>query len=227
MWREDIEVCAGDLSARVGQTNMYRRPLSVRSLITPEQVLSAYQQGVFPMAQGRYGTIRWYIAEPRAIIPLDERFKVRRSLQKVRRKSSFQLTLNRDFEAVIRACARHDQVSSREVWLSEEMIELYLELHHRGAAHSIEVWEGSSLAGGLYGVAIKAAFFGESMFSRLPYASQLALIALVERLRERDYQLLDAQIMTPHIAQFGAINLTHQEYLNLLVQALSKERTFV
>jgi len=179
------------------------------------------------MAQGRDGSISWYIAEPRAVIPLDDRFKVRRSLRQIWRKGLYQTTVNKDFASVIRSCARHGLVSSDEVWLSEEMIALYLDLHRRGHAHSVEVWDEERLVGGLYGIAIKAAFFGESMFSRVKYASQLALVSLVERLRERDYWLLDAQIMTPHIAQFGALNLPHQQYLALLSDALEEERAFV
>lgn len=204
---------------------MGRRTPSSRS-ITPEQVLTAYQHGLFPMAEGQSGSIKWYIAEPRAVIPLDERFKIRRSLRQIRRKVGYRIAVNTDFESVIRACARHGVVSRREVWLSEEMIALYLELHAQGHAHSVEVWNDTEMIGGLYGIAMKAAFFGESMFSRAPYASQLALIGLVERLRERGYQLLDAQIMSPHIAQFGALNLSHQEYLGLLSRALEDERPF-
>jgi len=206
---------------------MTRRTQFSRSLITPEQVLEAYQHGLFPMAEGQNGRINWFIAEPRAIIPLDERFNIRRSLRKVSQKGEYQIAINTAFESVIRACARHGVVRPGEVWLSEEMMALYLELHRRGQAHSVEVWRGAQLVGGLYGVAIKAAFFGESMFSRAPYASQLALVSLVERLRERSYQLLDAQIMTPHIAQFGAIRLSHQAYLALLSRALEEERTFI
>ena len=178
------------------------------------------------MARGRHGTIGWYIAEPRTVIPLDDRFKVRRSLRQVMRKGAYEVKFNTRFEAVIRACARHDEVSADEVWLSEEMIGLYLQLHRRGHAHSVEVWGEAGLVGGLYGVSVKAAFFGESMFSRTPYSSQLALVSLVERLRERGYRLLDAQMMTPHIAQFGAINLSHQEYLTMLARACDDERSF-
>jgi leucyl/phenylalanyl-tRNA--protein transferase len=206
---------------------MGRHPPLSGSQITLEQILAAYQAGLFPMAEGQSGSIKWYIAEPRAVIPLDERFKIRRSLHQARRKGRYRIAINTDFESVIRACARHGVVSRREVWLSEEMIALYLELHAQGHAHSVEVWDEREMIGGLYGMAMKAAFFGESMFSRAPYASQLALVALVEHLRERGYQLLDAQIMSPHIAQFGAINLSHQEYLALLSRALEEERAFV
>jgi len=206
---------------------MGRRTPPFRSRISPERVLTAYEHGLFPMAEGQSGSIKWYIAEPRAVIPLDERFKIRRSLRQIQRKGGYRMAVNTDFEAVIRSCARHGEVSRREVWLSEEMIALYLELHRQGHAHSVEVWNETEMIGGLYGIAMKAAFFGESMFSRAPYASQLALIGLVERLRERGYRLLDAQIMSPHIAQFGAINLTHEEYLGVLSDALEEERAFV
>ena len=120
---------------------------------------------------------------------------------------------------VIRACARHDEVDNEEVWLSDEMIAIYMELHHRGFAHSVEIWDGENLVGGLYGVSLKAAFFGESMFSRASSVSQIALVALVERLRERGYLLLDAQMRTQHISHFGAIDLMHHEYIGLLAEA--------
>jgi len=107
------------------------------------------------------------------------------------------------------------------------MIQLYLKLHEMGHAHSIEVWTAEGLTGGLYGVALKGAFFGESMFSRTPSSSQIALVALVERLRERNYRLLDTQMRTPHVARFGAIDLTHDEYLALLALAIMEECTFV
>jgi leucyl/phenylalanyl-tRNA---protein transferase len=190
-------------------------------------VIAGYQQGYFPMAMGRFGHINWFMAEPRTIIPLDERFHVRRSLRKTVKKSEYQLRLNTDFASVIRACARHDEVDNDEVWLSDEMISIYVELHRRGFAHSVEVWDGERLMGGLYGVSLRAAFFGESMFSRASSASQIALIALVERLRERGYILLDAQMRTQHIASFGAIDLMHNEYLGLLAEAMLDDPSFV
>lgn len=206
---------------------MSRQSSFIRTPVTPEQVLAAYQHGLFPMSRGRYGSISWYIAEPRAVIPLDENFKVRRSLRQVLRKNPYRIAIDEDFGAVLRACARHDEVTAAEVWLSDEMMDLYVELHRRGYAHSIEVREGEQLVGGLYGIALKSAFFGESMFSRAPFASQIALVALVERLRARDYQLLDAQVMTPHLAQFGALSLSHQDYIALLIRALKEERSFI
>jgi leucyl/phenylalanyl-tRNA---protein transferase len=206
---------------------MRNRKAAAQHLITPEQIISGYRQGTFPMARGRYGNIDWYVVEPRTIIPLDERFKVRRSLRQTIRKAGFRVEFNTDFAGVITACARHGVVDDEDVWLSDQMIALYLELHHRGWAHSVEVWEGDSLIGGLYGVAIKAAFFGESMFSRAPSASQIALVALVEKLRAQGYQLLDVQMRTNHIGFFGAIDLTHYEYLALLAEAMLDDCQFV
>lgn len=179
------------------------------------------------MARGRYGRIEWFMAEPRTIIPLDDRFRVRRSLRQAIRKGNYQIKINSDFSTVIRTCARHHVVDPEEVWLSDEMISLYLELHRRGFAHSVEVWRSEDLIGGLYGVALKGAFFGESMFSRAASASQIALVALVERLRDRGYCLLDAQQRTTHIGYFGAIDLTHNDYLELLTSAMVDDRRFV
>ncbi len=194
--------------------------------ITPPHVLAAYHQGIFPMAEGREGRINWYTASRRALIPLDDRFTVRRSLRQVLRKSHLGITVNRAFEEVIRACARHDDKDADGVWLSEEMIALYVALHREGHTHSVEVWREGRLIGGLYGVAIGAAFCGESMFSREAYGSQHALVHLVERLRERRFELLDAQIMSPHLTQFGAYDVSHEEYLDLLGEMLQKERQF-
>jgi leucyl/phenylalanyl-tRNA--protein transferase len=206
---------------------MRNRKSAAKILITPEQIIAGYRQGTFPMARGRYGNIDWYVAEPRTILPLDERFKVRRSLRQKIRKSGFRVEINTDFGGVIRACARHNVVDDDDVWLSDQMIALYLELHRRGLAHSVEVWEEDSLIGGLYGVALKAAFFGESMFHRAPSASHIALVALVERLRARGYRLLDVQMRTNHIGNFGAIDLTHYQYLALLAEAMLDDCQFV
>jgi len=191
--------------------------------MTAEEVIAGYLSGYFPMAVGRDEPIEWFKAEPRTILPLDDRFTIRRSLRKTMKRLDYEIRIDSDFDRVIRACARHDQVPDREVWLSEEMIDLYLELHQRGLAHSVEVWTSAGLVGGLYGIGIRRAFFGESMFSLIPSASQIALIALVEQLRQYGFTLLDVQMRTPHIASFGAIDLTHDEYLVLLQDALADE----
>lgn len=204
-----------------------KRANSERALrVTADQVIAGYLSGYFPMAVGRDEPIEWFKAEPRTILPLDDRFTIRRSLRKIMKRLDYEIRFDSDFDRVIRACARHDRVPDREVWLSEEMIDLYTELYHRGLAHSVEVWTTAGLVGGLYGIAIRRVFFGESMFSLIPSASQIALVALVERLRRRGFSLLDVQMRTPHIASFGAIDLTHSEYLLLLGEALTGEAAF-
>jgi leucyl/phenylalanyl-tRNA---protein transferase len=206
---------------------MRNRKSAARRVITPEQIITGYQQGYFPMARGRHGHIDWFMAEPRTVVPLDERFRVRRSLRQALRKMPCEIRVNTAFSAVIRHCARHENLDSDEVWLSEEMIGLYTELHRRGFAHSVEVWMNGEMVGGLYGVALKAAFFGESMFTRVSSASQIALVALVQRLRARGYRLLDAQMRTSHISYFGAEDLTHEEYLAALAEAMLDDCQFV
>lgn len=195
--------------------------------MTPEQVLLAYQQGYFPMSRGRYGEIDWFMSEPRTVIPLDDRFKVRRSLRQAIKKTDCEIRISSDFPAVIRACARHEEVHPEEVWLSEDMIALYVELHRRRFAHSVEVWQKGQMVAGLYGISLRSAFFGESMFTRIDFGSQIALVALAERLRQRNFKLLDAQMRTPHIAHFGAIDMTHDQYLHMLADAMMEDRKFV
>lgn len=191
-----------------------------RTRITAENVLAAYRQGVFPMAEGLSGAIRWYVAPHRALIPLDERFTIRRSLRKILQRRDYHVTFNTCFEQVIRACARHGSERETAIWLSEEMIDLYSELHRHGFAHSVEIRREDKLIGGLYGMAIGALFCGESMFSAEPFGSQIALVSLVERLRERGFQVLDAQIISPHLMQFGAYEVLHEEYLELIAPLL-------
>ena len=190
------------------------------TMVTPKMILSAYRQGYFPMSSGRHGWIDWYSTDPRTVIPLDERFRVRRSLRQALRKFTVEIRINTCFERIIRACSRHGELPDDQVWLSEELIRLYLMLHQNHHAHSVEVWQGAELIGGLYGVAIGGAFFGESMFSRAPYGSQIALVALVERLRARGYRLLDAQMHTEHLCQFGALDISQDEYLGILAEAI-------
>ena len=193
-----------------------------------EEVLTAYRSGYFPMAAGPDGSIEYYYFEPRGIIPLDERFVVRRSLRRVISRQEHLITFDSAFEDVIRNCARHDK-PRHEVWLSNEMIEIYLELHRKGIAHSVEVWsngEDRKLLGGLYGLAIGSAFLGESMFSLAPNASQIALVALVEHLRSRNFTLLDAQMSSDHLKQFGMIEMPQREYCVVLDKALERAASF-
>jgi len=190
--------------------------------LKPELLLAAYRSGLFPMAVTERGDIAWFSPDPRALIPLDERFHIPHGLRRTLRKGRFRITVDEDFEAVIRACA---QVHG-ETWISPEIIASYSELHRRGHAHSIEARRGDTLAGGLYGVHLGGAFFGESMFHYETDASKVALVALVERLRARGFLLLDTQWMTSHLAQFGTYLISKREYLRLLKRAVAKPCAF-
>jgi leucyl/phenylalanyl-tRNA--protein transferase len=190
--------------------------------LDPQTVLSAYAQGAFPMTD-RDGATRWYTADPRGVIPLDG-FHIPRTLRQTYRQGKFQVRVNTAFERVMRAC-----MSSRPdgSWISEPLIQVYCDLHKQGHAHSVEAWLGDELAGGLYGVAQGAAFFGESMFHHVRDASKVALVALVERLRERQFDLLDTQANTEHLRRFGCVEIPARTYMQMLRQALGKPRSFV
>ena len=177
------------------------------------------------MAHGKHGAVQFYYYEPRGIIPLDERFTVRRSLRQIINKKTFEIRFDTAFEDVIRNCARHEGLSDEEIWLSEEMIEIYIELHRRGIAHSVEAWSEDQLQGGLYGLALSSAFCGESMFSKSPFASQVALVALVDRLREKNFTLLDAQMESEHLQQFGMFSVSQEEYMEMLNEAMGNEKS--
>jgi leucyl/phenylalanyl-tRNA---protein transferase len=185
-------------------------------------LLRAYANGIFPMAVNQRGDIRWFSPDPRAVIPLDTRFHVPHGLQRTLRKGKFEITANHNFGAVIEACS----TAHGETWISREIQRSYGELHRFGFAHSMEARLGGELVGGLYGVALGGAFFGESMFHRATDASKVALVALVERLRERGFALLDTQWTTPHLLQFGTHEIPREQYLSLLRQALRLDCRF-
>jgi leucyl/phenylalanyl-tRNA--protein transferase len=169
------------------------------------------------------GEIRWYSPDPRGIIPLDT-FHAPKRLARIIRQGRFELRVDSDFAGVIHACAqRQDDEGS---WIDDEILESYCGLHRAGIAHSVETWQDGTLVGGLYGVALGGAFFGESMFHRVSDASKVALVALVERLRERHYRLLDTQWVTEHLSQFGAVEVSRRRYLRLLDEALKIKATF-
>jgi leucyl/phenylalanyl-tRNA--protein transferase len=194
-----------------------------RSVIAVDTLVSAYASGWFPMAV-EPGDIQWFSPDPRGIIPLDA-FHVPSRLARVVRQGRFEVAVDRDFERVIRACAaRPDEDGS---WIDGEIVESYVALHRRGIAHSVEAWRDGTLAGGLYGVALGGAFFGESMFHHETDASKVALAALVERLRARGFRLLDVQWVTPHLEQFGAREIPRRRYLRLLDAAIRVEAAFV
>jgi leucyl/phenylalanyl-tRNA--protein transferase len=191
-------------------------------MIATDALLSAYTTGWFPMAVGP-ADIRWYSPDPRGIIPLDT-FHASRRLARSARQNHFEVRVDTAFRAVIEGCAQ--RVDEDGNWIDDEIIESYCALHDRGYAHSVETWQDGALVGGLYGVAIQGAFFGESMFHRATDASKVALVALVERLRARGYALLDTQWVTAHLTQFGAIEIPRGRYLRLLSEALRVDVRF-
>ncbi len=188
--------------------------------LTPELIVAAYCQGIFPMADEIDGEIGWYSPDPRAIFPLDA-FHVPKSLAKTIRRGVFEVRIDTAFEAVMRGCAERD-----ETWISDEIVRSYCALHRAGLAHSVEAWHEGELTGGLYGVALGGAFMGESMFTRITDASKVCLVALVERLEERGFVLLDSQMPTEHLAKFGQITIPRADYLRRLAAALRLDRSF-
>ena len=193
--------------------------------ITPELLLRAYRAGLFPMAESRGGErLYWLDPEQRGVIPLDQ-FHLPKRLLRTTLAGGFQVTSNRDFGAVIAACAEPAE-GREETWINADIERLFAALHRIGHAHSIEVWDGppeeGRLAGGLYGVALGGAFFGESMFSRARDASKVALVHLVARLRLFRFTLLDAQFQTSHLAQFGCHEVPRQAYKRQLAAALER-----
>lgn len=185
----------------------------MKRIIPPEILLEAYAKGVFPMAEN--GEILWFSPERRGLIPLDERFHIPHGLAKSLKRKPFEVRWNTAFREVMLGCAARD-----ETWIDEAILESYCALHDLGHAHSVECWDADGLQGGLYGVALPGAFFGESMFSCKTDASKIALVALVGRLREMDVTLLDTQWMTGHLKQFGGYELSRKDYHAALGQAL-------
>ena len=194
-------------------------------MIPLDLLVSAYASGWFPMAVDE-GDIRWYSPDPRGVIPLDS-FHVSSRLARVIRRGTFRIEINRAFTSVIRACAEAERDTEEPgTWIDSEIFASYSALHDAGLAHSVEAWQGDELAGGLYGVALGGAFFGESMFHRVTDASKVALVALVTRMQERRFQLLDIQWVTEHLRQFGAVEVPRRQYLELLDKALSVDGVF-
>jgi len=193
--------------------------------ITPEILLRAYAAGIFPMAEGRDAPgLFWVSPEKRGIIPL-EAFHIPKRLARTIRSGRFEIRTDTAFLEMIRACAA--PASGREQsWINEEIVSLYSLLHTQGHAHSVECWQAEALVGGLYGVSLGAAFFGESMFSRERDASKVALVHLVERLVHGGFKLLDVQFHTEHLAQFGAVAIPRRDYLKRLNDAINKQADF-
>lgn len=185
-------------------------------MLTPEILIAAYCQGIFPMASDRAGEIDWFEPQKRGVLDFDN-LRISRSLAKVVESGQYTITIDRDFPAVINFCA----TLRDETWISHEIERAYNRLHLLGLAHSVEAWEGDYLAGGLYGVALGGAFFGESMFHRRRDASKAALVYLVRHLKSCGFLLLDTQYLTPHLESLGAVEIPREDYLRRLHQALA------
>jgi leucyl/phenylalanyl-tRNA---protein transferase len=193
--------------------------------LDPDLLLRAYAAGIFPMADGRDADeLFWVEPRKRGVLPL-EAFHLPRSLAKLLRQERFELTADRAFERVMRACAE-PAPGRRDTWINEAILDGYSRLHRLGFAHSLECWKDGALAGGLYGVKLGAAFFGESMFSRMRDASKVALAHLIARLRVGGFRLLDTQFLTDHLARFGAVEVPRAAYRASLDAALSDDADF-
>ncbi len=190
-----------------------------KELLKPQNMLRLYSLGAFPMADDD-GKINWYLPEIRTVIPLDD-YNIPRSLRKFMEKSDFEYEFDKNILGVIKECANREQT-----WISEELIEAYKGLIKLNHVHSVEVYRGKRLVGGLYGVTYKGAFFGESMFSKVSQASKSALVKLLEHLNSKGFVLLDVQFQTEHLKMFGAKEISFGEYENLLVKAYKKEIEF-
>jgi leucyl/phenylalanyl-tRNA---protein transferase len=180
-------------------------------------IIQGYANGYFLMANDAHSKLNWYSSRERALIPLDQRFRYPRSLQRAINQNRFTTAINREFEAVIEGCADRDST-----WISGQLREIYRALYQAGWAYSFETWQGDELAGGILGIAIGGAFIGESMFYRIPEGSKVAMVKLVEHLRSRRFLLFDAQMTNPHLERFGSYIVSQQDYQQLLEQALER-----
>ncbi|MGC4030536.1 MAG: leucyl/phenylalanyl-tRNA--protein transferase [Tepidisphaeraceae bacterium] len=194
--------------------------------LSPRTLLRAYASGAFPMTDAD-GVSRWYTADPRGVLPL-EAFHCPKNLAQLVRQQKFEVRINSAFAGVMRGCRdAYRPESTGGGWIGDELIAAYTKLHEMGFAHSVEAWQNGELVGGLYGVALGGAFFGESMFHRATNASKVCLVHLVQRLRERDFALLDTQMVTSHMKQFGCVYVPATEYEKRLAAALALSRAFV
>ncbi len=187
-------------------------------MLTAEELLNGYYNGIFPMADSD-GVIYWYSPDPRAIIPI-ENYKPSKSLKPILNKNLFQIRINHNFKAVMQGCAKA-RFEGDETWISDEIINAYCKLNEMGFAISIEAYQNEKLVGGLYGIALGRAYFGESMFHVVPNASKVAFHYLIDFLKENQFNLLDTQFMNDNVKRFGAIEIPRIEYIKLLKAALS------
>jgi leucyl/phenylalanyl-tRNA--protein transferase len=194
--------------------------LAIGGDLRPERLVLAYSLGIFPWYEHRQ-PILWHSPDPRMVL-LAEELRVSRSLRQTLRRGTYRFTLDTAFRSVMEACASVPRPGQRGTWITREMLDAYTELHRRGFAHSVEAWRDGRLAGGLYGVSLGGAFFGESMFARERDASKAAFVTLVGQLRRWDITLIDCQVHTDHLARFGAALWPRRVYLRALKQALTR-----
>ncbi|MDR3668547.1 MAG: leucyl/phenylalanyl-tRNA--protein transferase [Ignavibacteriaceae bacterium] len=199
---------------------MSEKSINNKELLLPDNMLRMYAAGAFPMAEDRNGQVSWYLPDVRTIIPLDG-YNIPRSLKKFLESSDFEYKTDTDFLSVVNNCADREAT-----WISEELIEAYLRLYKRKHIHTVEVWQKGKFVGGLYGVSFRGAFFGESMFSKIPQASKAALAYLLQHLTDKDFVILDVQYMTPHLKMFGAIEIPFNKYQDLLNAAYLRNCEF-
>jgi leucyl/phenylalanyl-tRNA--protein transferase len=212
---DTIEFPSPDLASDIGL-------LAVGGDLSRERLLLAYQMGIFPwFSQGE--PIMWWSPDPRLVL-YPEELLISRSLKKALNRGVFQVTMNSEFDAVIRSCAQIRRKDNEGTWILEEMVDAYNQLHAGGVAHSIEVWYEGELAGGLYGVALGGCFFGESMFSRISNASKVAFVRLIEHLRTHGFHMVDCQVTTDHLKQFGAREIPRSDFLSELKRSLAGPR---
>ena len=193
--------------------------LAIGGDLSPERLLLAYSTGIFPwFSEG--DPIIWWSPSPRLIIFPGE-FKIPKRLSRLIRQKKFSITLDKAFRQVISTCATLDKRKEKGTWITRNMIEAYCQLHDMGYAHSVECWQEDTLAGGLYGISLGRVFFGESMFSRQPDSSKIALVSLVKKITEWDFDLIDCQMKTAHLMQFGAREIPGPEFQKLLAKSMS------
>lgn len=198
----------------------YNRLLDNDKLLEPGFMISMYARGSFPMAD-EDGTLNWYLPQTRAVIPVSQ-FNIPRTLKKFMKSSAFEYRYDSDILSVIINCSQRE-----ETWISPDLIDGYKRLINLGYVHSVEVYQKDELVGGLYGIAYKGAFFGESMFSKVPQASKCAMVKLFDRLNTKGYDIVDVQYITDHLKMFGTIEIQYEEYVDLLFVAYKKEISFI
>lgn len=185
-------------------------------------IIQGYAQGYFLMANDTKDSLSWYKSKQRTLIPLDDRFHCPKSLRRVLNQNRFTVAINRDFKSVVEGCSDREST-----WISPELKEIYWQLNQAGWAHSFETWQGDELAGGILGISIGGVFIGESMFYHIPEGSKVAMVKLVERLKQRNFILFDAQMMNPHLERFGAYIINNKQYQSLLKLGVQRECSFI